>query len=94
MFFALLVLHLSIYLSVFFALLVLRIPFRWNLFVDIKAFVVSGGYSFFALSVRAFRMSLLNFVHSEIGNRGFPVGFASIYRLKSPYKPTVQRGQE
>ena len=36
-------------------------------------------------------MRLLNSIHDEIGNRSFACWFASICRLKSPYKPTVQR---
>ena len=68
--------------------------------MDIKVFDgyiiigVSGWYSFFARSVCAFRMRLLNFIHGEMGNRSFPIGFASTLRPKSPYKPTVRREQE
>ena len=53
----------------------------WNKFREgfggskgVKAFdyyniiVLSGWYSFFALSVRAFRMRLLNFIHGKIGD--------------------------
>ena len=39
----------------------------------------------------AFCMRLLISIHDEIGTAVLPVGFASISRLKSPYKPTVQR---
>ena len=50
------------------------------------------GTAFFSFCVRAFCMRLLNSIHDEIvGNRSVPIGFASISRLKSPYKPTVQR---
>ena len=36
-------------------------------------------------------MRLLNSIHDEIGNLSLPVWFTSICRLKSRYKPTVQR---
>ena len=49
------------------------------------------GTAFFSFCVRAFCMRLLNSIHDEIvGNRSVPIGFASISRLKSPYKRTVQ----
>ena len=40
--------------------------------------MVAGWYSVFALSVRAFHMRLFKSInHGEIGNRTFPVGFAT-----------------
>ena len=52
--------------------------------------IVVSRYCFFSL-FRAFCMRHRKSIPDEIGTAVLPVVFASISRLKSPYKPTVQR---
>ena len=48
-----------------------------------------GTVFFSFLFVVRFCLRLINFIHQQV-TEVLPVGFTSISRLKSPYKPTIQ----